>query len=290
MSRALFERGLKWRKERDAKIREKRKEKGLNVQFGAYVDGATVGDHIDSYWEYNRLVGEADNGELLSEKEYTKLKELAAKTSHNRLFVFWKCLATGNECQVIGPDSRCFCGHSYKAHAWYNIDTKKVHCRVKGCKCPCFDYVVGHGRFWIKCSCKCDHAEHVHNGVMKWCKRCRKRGKECTQFYSPYSCTCGRPWSEHATIFETKAERKALGKRVENLGMGAASTAAACGGLTTFSSLLPEQERLDEFASSSSRGSRNNEQNRISHAPLALLKKKTKSARAIGRKETLRKK
>ena len=139
MSRALFERSMKWRKERDSKIREKRKEKGINLKFGEYVQDATVGEHIDSYWEYNRLVGESDNGELLSEKEYAKLRRLAEESRPNRLFVFWKCMTTGQECQVIGPDSRCFCGHSYKAHAWYNTESKRVHCRCKGCKCPGFN-------------------------------------------------------------------------------------------------------------------------------------------------------
>ena len=37
------------------------------MNFSTEVAGATVGAHIDSFWEYNRLVGESDGGELLGE-------------------------------------------------------------------------------------------------------------------------------------------------------------------------------------------------------------------------------
>ena len=247
MSRAMFERTMKWRAKKNDKVKKLRKQLaadsgGLDMRFGTEIAGATVGEHIDSFWEYNRLVGESDGGELLGEAEYNRLRELARKTKPNRLFVSWRNLSTGMDCYNVGPDSRCFCGHSYKAHKWWETKSKRVGCRCKGCKCACFQYVVGHGKWWIKCQCKHDHVDHVHNGVLGGCKR---ENCACASFYSPFSCSCGGLWADHATVFETRQERAAAGKPVENLCGGADATAAASGGITRFSSLVAGIERIE---------------------------------------------
>ena len=126
-------------------------EVGGGLDFGAVVGGATVGAHIDAFEEYNLLVGESDGGAALSERDFAALKAKAAAIARSgrRLFVSWRHLPSGADCVLVGPHARCFCGHSYKAHAWYNTDTKRVHCRCPGCECAGFEYVVGHGAWWI---------------------------------------------------------------------------------------------------------------------------------------------
>jgi len=186
------------------------------------------------------LVGESDNGVLLSETEYRKLQQLAVKASKNRLFVVWRNTRTGMDCYNVGPDSRCFCGHSYKAHAWYNTDTKKVHCRCQGCKCKLFRYINGHGSFWIKCACHHDHVAHRWKGAMG---RCRNGGCDCEKFHSHFSCSCGYKWECHKTIFEGSAERRKTGRDTENLCGANPIFAASSGAITNFSSLIPGAER-----------------------------------------------
>jgi len=89
MSKRLFERGLKWRKNRNEKVKAMRKQlqkEGKESMTFSW-DKQEVGEHIQSYWEYNRLVGESDGGVLLSEQEYRDVQKLAMKASKNRLFV-----------------------------------------------------------------------------------------------------------------------------------------------------------------------------------------------------------
>ena len=191
--------------------------------------------------QYNRLVGEADGGTLLSEAEYAKLRALAAKAKANRLFVTWTCAPTGMDCYNVGPDSRCFCGHSYKAHAWYNTKSKRVHCRCPGCKCKGFDYIPGHGSFWPRCVCKHGHERHRKAGVGVACDtpRCG-----CARYHCAMSCACGYGWDQHRTVIQNKRERMASGKRVANLAGGDAALAtAACGAVTDFTSLVSGVER-----------------------------------------------
>lgn len=99
-----------------------------------------------------------------------------------------------------------------------------------------FDFL---GKWWIKCRCKHDHKDHLHNGKLGGCIRC----SSCFEFYSPYTCSCGRSWDEHKTVIETKSERLASGKEVENLARGGGFASAAAGAVTSFSSLVPGVER-----------------------------------------------
>ena len=71
-------------------------------------------------------------------------RALQIREKNERLFVYWTSHA-GIECQAVGPATRCFCEHSYSSHAWYETSSKRVKCRVDGCKCTCFSYVPGRG-------------------------------------------------------------------------------------------------------------------------------------------------
>ena len=75
---------------------------------------ASVGEQVDRYFDYDMLVGEADGGVLLPEKEFRALQEKARACHANRLFVTWRNLESGLDCINCGPFTRCFCGHSYK--------------------------------------------------------------------------------------------------------------------------------------------------------------------------------
>ena len=47
----------------------------------------------------------------------------------------------GQDCRMMGPASKCFCGHRYKDHNFDNIESRKVHCKTSKCKCRSFSYI-----------------------------------------------------------------------------------------------------------------------------------------------------
>lgn len=69
------------------------------------------------------------------------------------------------------------------------------------------------------------------------------RGEKCTGFTSSFGCACGLIYDDHQTVFETREERMAQGKRVDNLGDGGQGY-VAMGGITCFSSLLDGIDRI----------------------------------------------
>jgi hypothetical protein len=50
--------------------------------------GATAQDHVNAYLEYERIVGDADGGVMMSEEEYAQFKgeQLSAALFHDRSF------------------------------------------------------------------------------------------------------------------------------------------------------------------------------------------------------------
>ena len=108
---------------------------------------------IDAFSEGQLLTGEATSPSL----EELQRRALVIHQQKKRLFVFFG--TPDSECHAVGPATRCFCGHSYSSHAWYETDTKRVRCRVEGCRCECFKYVPGRGSTHIRCACKHGHAE-----------------------------------------------------------------------------------------------------------------------------------
>ena len=130
MSKAMFDRQMKWRNEKDARVKTTRKELRREEIYKDNLGVATQDEHVESYYRYRQLVGEADGGEMLGEEAYSELQRKAAAAATDRLFVFYRCTPRALDCYTIGPDSRCYCAHSYKSHAWYNNKDKNVHCRV----------------------------------------------------------------------------------------------------------------------------------------------------------------
>lgn len=204
-----------------------------------------------AYLEYVAVVGDTD-GPLLSPAEYEQYKRRVAEARAHRLYVAWRCTACGTDCHLVGPATRCFCGHAFKAHAtdapeaWR--DRTAVRCRAHRCPCTFFEYVPVHGTFRIRCSCKHFFDEH---SPATGPHRCMHAGCRCRAFYSPMSCSCGCLWDKHTTVFETREERIAAGRPVDNLG-GGGDGFVALGGITSFSSLVDGAERQQQQPSSSS--------------------------------------
>lgn len=204
--------------------------------------GASAQNHVNAYLEYVRIVGDADGGKLLSEDEYAEFRLVkAAAARANRLYLTWRCAATGVDCKSVGPSSMCFCGHRYKQHVTDNVTGKQrfetdVRCAVAGCPCDRFEYLPSHGTWAIKCACK--HAHDEHDPRTRRCRRCTG----CTGFTSSYSCACGSGYAAHATVVETRAEREAAGRPVDNLTGGGAAY-EALGGVTDFASLADGVDR-----------------------------------------------
>ena len=195
--------------------------------------------HIDAYAEAQLLTGTAQSPSV---EELTR-RALKIKEERSRLFVFWEC--GESECHAVGPHTRCACGHSYSSHAWYETTTKKVRCRVDGCKCSCFSYVPGQGSSKIRCACKHSLEDHRKaDGTLGPCSKCT----DCKGFHSDWRCgTCGQTYDDHRVTFMTAAERAAAGRSVEeNLGGWSQEKPhldAVCGGITRMTSLLSGAER-----------------------------------------------
>ena len=227
---AIFRRGMAWKAKRDAKVAKARKEQaqgegGMGMSFSSEIYGATVGEHIDAYHRYNMIVGESDGGNPLPEAEYKALERRCAAAAKDRLFVTWRNALTGMDCVNVGPMTRCFCGHSFRAHAFYENKTKNVHCRVPGCRCRCYEYVYHRASSAVRCRCKHELADHRDKYGRS--RPCERAGCGCQQFVATVTCTCGAPATDHVTAFERRSERdrdgrvtQSLWQQMENLGRG----------------------------------------------------------------------
>ena len=146
------------------------------------LERGTASASIDAYWEANLLTGQATHPRV---EELTK-KALDIKAKNERLFVYWTSPVAAVECQAVGPSTRCFCTHSYSSHAWYETTSKRVKCRVDGCRCACFSYVPGRGATHIRCSCKHEHHEHRTSDGRS--APCSHAGCGCAGFQSNWRC------------------------------------------------------------------------------------------------------
>ena len=79
--------------------------------------------HVQAYLEYEQIVGNADGGKMMNEKEFEEFKESVREARKNRLYVKYRN-SDGVDCKSIGPASQCFCGHRYKDHFFDNVDSK----------------------------------------------------------------------------------------------------------------------------------------------------------------------
>ena len=202
----------------------------------------TAAAAVDAYSERQLLMGSA------TQPPYEELEKRALRiySDKTRLFVFWRS-GGGVDCHAVGPNTRCFCEHSYSSHAWYETTSKQVRCRVAGCRCTCFSYVPGRGGSHIRCGCKHTHHEHrTADGRSGPCTKCGPGG--CVKFHSDWRCSCGETYDAHTTVFETAAERARDGRPTEqNLGGWGQEKPhldAVCGGLTSMTSMLSGVERL----------------------------------------------
>ena len=184
---AIFQRSMMWRQKRDKKIQKMRRQqmqdnggkKSFILSNHEYYKDASVGEHIDAYHRYNMLVGESDGGNPLPEKEYKELERKCAVAAKDRLFATWRNIHE-MDCVNIGPMTRCFCGHSYRAHAFYRNKSKRVHCRVPGCKCALFHYVYHRGGRAVRCQCK--HELNKHRDTFNRPTACQHRHCKCSCF------------------------------------------------------------------------------------------------------------
>nr|XP_057903825.1 protein FAM221A [Doryrhamphus excisus] len=187
---------------------------------------------VDDYWEYTRIVGDDDGGELFTPEQYEEYKrKILPQRIQNRLYVSFG-VPGGIDCKLIGPETQCFCAHRYKQHKtdFEVIPSERplaLPCCVRGCRCPAYEYVPHVGGAPVRCRCKHLPQDHTE-AAGHMCEKC-----DCSGFRSPYTCGCGQPSFNHHTMVETKSEREARGRPV-----GWDVPYAAMGGLTGFSSLL----------------------------------------------------
>uniref|UniRef100_A0A8C6VUM1 Protein FAM221A n=1 Tax=Nothobranchius furzeri TaxID=105023 RepID=A0A8C6VUM1_NOTFU len=75
---------------------------------------------VDDYWEYTRIVGEDDGGNLFTPEQYEEYRrKVLPQRVQNRLYVSFG-VPGGADCKQIGPETQCFCTHrcSLCGHGW----------------------------------------------------------------------------------------------------------------------------------------------------------------------------
>lgn len=130
------------------------------------------------------------------------------------LIVTWRN-TNGVDCKNVGPVSKCFCDHRYKDHDTEstNEKSKYIPCRESNCACKKYRYIPVHGNQDFKCHCKHSYTLHCKTNGYK----CMKAGCVCVGFVSSFACSCGMLYAEHTTTIESREERVALGRPVDNL-------------------------------------------------------------------------
>mmetsp|Transcript_921 Transcript_921/g.1650 ORF Transcript_921/g.1650 Transcript_921/m.1650 type:complete len:251 (+) Transcript_921:12-764(+) len=207
---------------------------------------ADAARHVQAYLEYQNIVGNADNGKIMNEREFEEFKTQVREARKNRLYVHYRN-QEGTDCKTIGPASQCFCGHRYKEHFFDNVETREVYCKANGkagrkCRCKMFEYIPIFGSQDLKCLCKHSCTDHDPNGVRK----CQRAGCSCIAFNSKHSCNCGLSIMQHETIFESREERQADGRQVDPKWMQDQNMVGGMGGLTAdFQALADGQDLQD---------------------------------------------
>lgn len=81
----------------------------------------------------------------MSEKEFEEYKKNYREKSKNRIYCSWRN-QKGQECKMVGPQTKCFCDHRFKDHEYLEPkDKTKVCCKVPKCNCKCYLYIPVHG-------------------------------------------------------------------------------------------------------------------------------------------------
>lgn len=160
---------------------------------------------------YDRLVGESDGGTQLPADQWADLLHHYKESWANRQYVTWVS-TTGRECRRVKRSCRCLCGHSYKAHCWWDVEEKVCRCRCPDCHCSKFLYVPHQGSWDAICVCGHSAPSHTISGVPAGCSNSHC---SCTNFSTTFRCLCGDPWSAHTTTVQSEEERKLLGLPVD---------------------------------------------------------------------------
>ncbi|KAF4642020.1 phospholipase, patatin family protein [Toxoplasma gondii] len=191
----------------------------LRAEVAAAEDAIRTG--LYSVWRNEHLIGKTKNGKLFRTNNGVEITDY-------------------HECFRIGPSSRCFCGHPYRAHPLPIVKaaqsdgepgTRPAPPRFpppcSECRCSEYRFIPDHpdaiAEPWLsrragfdvtawaaKCKCKHTHLTHDANPP----HRCRERGCGCSCYASTWEClVCDGKWQDHMTIVESTAERCWLGKR-----------------------------------------------------------------------------
>jgi hypothetical protein len=196
------------------------------------VFNSNASKNIDAYLEYVNIVGDADGGKMMSEKEYEEFKNKVKESRKNKLYVSWRNIS-GKDCKMIGQASTCFWGHRYKTHNFDNVKTKKVDCRESKCGCKLFSYVPVYGSQDLKCLWK--HSCKIHDPKTR---KCTKPGCKWGDFSSKHPWSCGLNFNDHETVFESREERVAEGRPVDPKWMQDSNMIGGSGGITSFMGLV----------------------------------------------------
>ena len=207
--------------------------------------------HVDAYWEYHKIVGDEVGDEVMSPEEYERYKkEVLPERMKNRFYTGWR-IEGGMDCKLVGPETKCHCGHRYRQHKTdYPTDKRPIPVPCKACKCKSYQYVPSNGSQEARCTCK--HFSSDHDLKMK-CNKCA-----CSKLKISLTCGCGNASYLHHTFVETKEERLASGKSI-----GQDVPFAAMGGLTGFSSLAEGYMRFDPSGARVLPSNQSTEQGRI---------------------------
>ncbi|KAJ1638677.1 hypothetical protein T492DRAFT_585602, partial [Pavlovales sp. CCMP2436] len=159
--------------------------------------------------------------------------EAAAEAAASGVYITWRCVdrqsaarhggGASDECARVARASRCLCGCTLGEHA--PIVARNPRAPKCGCRCYGFEFVPSRpeelGMWWLprragfdvrtwRAPCKCKHGHDAHDPQTR---RCRAPGCGCGAFASDYACInceCGQ--EAHETVFETTAERDAVGR------------------------------------------------------------------------------
>lgn len=235
--------------------------------------------HVDAYLEYHALVGGTDGGRLLSASEYEAIREKAAAAADDPLRCAWVCAATGLQCRLVGPFSRCMCDHSFREHDILQTrqqqrgEELQVKCKVPRCRCPHYTFIPVQGSADIRCRCK--HSYRDHDPGVRRCLRCNpskgssskgpskqpgpsaaakraaalKAPEGCEGFDPPTRCACGSAYGLHETRFWFDSETDAPGdRRIAGRGHSASKTVLPMGGLTGLVDLAEGIDRLSIYS------------------------------------------
>ena len=172
---------------------------------GYATDASAVGQAVAQY-------GAAPGGAAMMKSEQKAAEEAMA----SGIYVTWQSGESGAECCRIHSTSSCLCGHALKSHDAPRGGGGRM--RPPGClkckTCPRFRYAPVRpeevGQWWLP--------RRKDFNIREWRARVRKSPQD-------YCClNCDQKVSDHETVFETEAARKADGRAVREAFMPLAAT------------------------------------------------------------------